>query len=146
VKIIPASCRGNAAVEFGIIAPILSMILVAVIQLGLAVRTYFTVQEAALAGANYASHNGWNATAISTAITTSSNKPGLSASPAPSKFCGCPTTSGLSPATCGTKCTGDGFVARQYAKVSATMARPSVLSANFGLPASITVTMTTKLP
>lgn len=139
--------RGSVAVEFALVGPLLVIILTAIIEIGLATAAWFTVQEAALAGANYASHNGWDAAAISSAVTTSTKKTGLTAAPAPITYCGCPTGTGLETvgAQCGAACP-DGTTNRRYVDVSASMSRPSVIGNNFGLPPTITVTMTTKVP
>lgn len=139
--------RGSVAVEFAIIGPLLVIILTAIIEIGLATAAWFTVQEAALAGANYASHKGFNASAISSAVISSTNKTALTATPTPVSYCGCP--SGTKIETVGIICSGtcaDGATARRYVDVSASMGRPSVIGNNFGLPATITVTLTTKVP
>ena len=153
------SARGNAAVEFAIVAPLLAVILTAIVEIGLAIMAQFSVQEAVLAGANQASHNGWNAANIKTAIT-SSDAHVLATDITVTRFCGCPVGSAITtlaqcdqdlaapntcPATCSSTCS-DGIVARQYAKIHATMARPGVLGQSFGLPATMGSNMTTKLP
>lgn len=142
------SCRrGSVAVEFAIIGPLLAIILTGIIEIGLATAAWFTVQEAALAGANYASHKGFDPSAITSAIISSAEKPGLTAIPSPVSYCGCP--SGTAIQTVGTICGGscaDGATARRYVDVSASMDRPSVMGNNFGLPATITVTLTAKVP
>lgn len=153
-----SSC-GNAAVEFAIVAPLLAVILTAIVELGLAIMGQFSVQEAVLAGANQASHNGWNAANIKTAITSSD--PHIVATDiAVTRFCGCPVGHALTtvaqcdqdlaapntcPAGCSATCS-DGIVARKYAEIHATMARPGVLGQSFGLPATVGSKMTTKLP
>ena len=139
--------RGSVAVEFAIIGPLLAIILTAIIEIGLATAAWFTVQEAALAGANYASHKGFDASAISSAVISSTNKVQLTATPTPVSYCGCP--SGTTIQTAGTICGGtcaDGATVRRYVDVSASMGRPSVIGNNFGLPPTITVTLTTKVP
>lgn len=153
--------RGNAAIEFAIVAPVLALLLVGTVQLGLAIMTWFTVQEGVLSGANYASHNGWNETAIKSAVTTSSTKL-TTASVSVAPFCGCPVGSGITtvatcttdvtvatnlvcPAACSTAC-ADGITPRRYITLSASLARPNLMRDSFGLPTNITVTMKTKLP
>lgn len=143
-----AACRrGSVAVEFAFISPLLAIILTAIIEIGLATAAWFTVQEAALAGANYASHNGPDAAAISLAVRSSTGKTGLTATPSPITYCGCPLGTGLSTvgAVCGAAC-ADGTTNRRYVDVSASMKRPSVIGNSFGLPEMITVTLTTKVP
>ena len=153
------SKSGNAAVEFVIVAPLLVLLLGGIVELGLAIRANFALQEALLSGANQASHKGWNATAIQTAITSSS--PLVSAATVTvTRSCGCPVgttlstvscdTDPLNPGTCPsscstTICTSDQLAARQYATITASIPRQSVFKTNFGLPARISATMQTRL-
>jgi len=137
--------RGNVAIEFAIIAPLLAIFLVGVIEIGLATAAFFTVQEAALAGANYASHNGWNSDAISGAVTQSAQRSDITAAPAPTTYCGCPSGPQIAEKTCGLTCP-DGLVTRKYVKVSASMPRPSVVKSSFGLPPVVNVTLITRIP
>ena len=86
--------RGLAAVEFGLIAPVLIMLVLGLFDFGLAYRQQLNVNAAAEAGASYAVTNGFNATQISSAVTSS--VAGIQSSPAPTEFCGCPNaTSGI---------------------------------------------------
>ncbi len=128
---------GTAAIEFAIVAPVLVLIMAAAIELGLAVRDANRAQQAAAAGADYASGHGWDPAGISAAVTSGSNAPGLTASPAPALFCGCPQASGVASATCGGLCP-DGTSVRQYVRVSASVTRTSVLKAGLPLPAVLT--------
>ena len=153
------SARGNAAVEFAIIAPLLAAMLVAVVQLGLAIMAQLSVQEAVLSGANKASHYGWDSAAITTAITASDPEI-ATADISVTRFCGCPEGSTITtkaqcdqdlaaPGTCPTTCSAicsDGIVTRKYAKIQASKARPGVFTKTFGLPTKVSSTMTTKLP
>ncbi|MEN9718581.1 MAG: hypothetical protein RIQ99_1459 [Pseudomonadota bacterium] len=154
----PSSRRGNAAIEFAIIAPLLALILAGTIEIGTTVITWFRVQEGVLDGANYASHNGWNATAITTAVTTSSPKL-ATATVSVTRFCGCPVGSNItktadcdtvsSPGVCPSGCSAtcsDGVVNRKYAAITAAVPRTTYMTKSFGLPATVSVTMKTKLP
>lgn len=151
--------RGSMAVEFALIAPLLALILTAVIELGLAIITQFNVQEAVLAGANSASHNGWNAASIKTAVT-SANSNILATNITVTRSCGCPSGSGITtvaqcdqdalnpntcPTTCGTTCS-DGIVARKYVTITAEITRPYSISSSFGISPTVKSTMRTKLP
>ena len=151
--------RGSMAVEFAMIAPLLALILTTVIELGLAIITQFNVQEAVLAGANSASHNGWNAANIKTAVTSAYSRIPASGITV-TRSCGCPSGSGITtlaqcdqdtanpntcPAACGTSCS-DGIIARKYVTITAQMNRPYSVSANFGISPTVTSTMRTKLP
>jgi len=149
---------GNSAVEFAIIAPVLVLLLCAIIEFGLAISSYFIVQEGVLAGSNYASRKGWNATAISTAVTSSSPRMS-SATVSVSRFCGCPSGTTLTtisqcdtdlanpgcPSTCSTLCP-DNFAARKYVTIAASLPRTKVVGKTFSLPNTISITMKAKLP
>lgn len=110
---------GVAAIEFAVIGPVLAMAMVAAADLGLGFYSDMQVQTSAQAGTEYAVAHGFNATAMANAVTAATPASGISASPAPSNFCGCPSSDNVTPVTCGTTCT-DGTQAGQYAKVTAT--------------------------
>jgi Flp pilus assembly protein TadG len=109
--------EGNAVVEFSIAAPVLAVIFVPLIDIGMAVYQKMQVQDAAQAGAQYAMAHGWNSSSIQTAVTSATGL-SVSASPAPSKSCGCPDGSSVSAATCGSTCS-DGQTAGTYVTVGA---------------------------
>jgi Flp pilus assembly protein TadG len=108
---------GSAAVEFSIAAPVLTIILVPMVDIGMAVYQQMQVQDAAQAGAQYAMAHGWNSSSIQSAVT-SATALSVSASPAPSKSCGCPDGSSVTAATCGSNCS-DGRPAGSYVTVNA---------------------------
>jgi Flp pilus assembly protein TadG len=111
------ACEGNAVIEFSIAAPVLAVILVPLIDIGMAVYQQMQVQDAAQAGAQYAMAHGWNSSSIQSAVM-SATALSVSASPAPSKTCGCPDGSSVSAATCGSTCS-DGQKAGTYVTVGA---------------------------
>ena len=86
-------------------------------QFGMAVYQQMQVQDAAQAGAQYAMAHGWNSSSIQSAVM-SATALSVSASPAPSKTCGCPDGSSVSAATCGSTCS-DGQKAGTYVTVGA---------------------------
>ena len=108
---------GSAAVEFSIAAPVLAIMFVPMIDIGMAVYQQMQVQDAAQAGAQYAMAHGWNSSSIQSAVTSATTL-SVSATPAPSKSCGCPDGSSVSAATCGSTCS-DGRTAGSYVTVSA---------------------------
>jgi Flp pilus assembly protein TadG len=110
--------RGVAAVEFGIMIPLLSLMAVSVTDIGLALYRKMQVEDAAQAGAQYAIARGFDTTGISSAVTSATNSTAITASPGPVQFCGCPTSTGVSAVSCGAICTG-GAQAGTYATVSA---------------------------
>lgn len=124
--------RGSAAIEFAIIAPVLLILLVGIVELGLGIRQAMQVQDAAEAGALYAGKYGWDAAGIAAAVVNATDASGVTASPAPVQFCGCPGTGGITTVDCGSQCP-DGSSAEQYVRVSASMPHTELLT-GLGLP------------
>ncbi len=110
---------GTAAIEFGIFGSLMAMLFVVGADLGFAFYSDMQVQTSAHSGATYAILKGYDASAIKAAVTNATGASGISASPDPVEFCGCPSDSGLSTATCGTNC-ADGAAAGTYVTVTAT--------------------------
>lgn len=94
---------GGAAIEFAIIGPVIVILLIGVTDFGLGFYTRMQAQTAAQRGAMFATVNGYVPASISSTITSSRGS--IVATPAPTSFCACPTSSGLTTATCGTNCT-----------------------------------------
>jgi Flp pilus assembly protein TadG len=117
---------GSAAVEAAIILPLLLLLTTALFDLGFAAYEKMQVQSAADAGAQYAAANSWDATRISTAVTGATGASGITASPAPSQFCACPTGGTLANISCANKC-ANGNAPSIYALVSAQKAHTTVL-------------------
>jgi Flp pilus assembly protein TadG len=109
--------RGVAAIELALIAPILALLLICTADLGLGIYRKMQVQNAAQAGAQLAALKGFDANAISNAVASATSL-AVAASPAPSQFCGCATTTAVNTAVCNTPCAGGG-IAGNYVKVSA---------------------------
>jgi Flp pilus assembly protein TadG len=128
---------GSAAIEFGLFMPLLILLLTAVAEIGLAMFGAMQVHNATSAGVLYAAKNGWNQAAIANAVVNASNVSGITATPAPAQFCGCPSLSGITAAACGTTCTG-GAPVGQYIRVSARMTRITILPNPWLLPATLT--------
>lgn len=131
-----AGIDGLAAIEFAFLAPILLMLTVCTVDLGIAYYDAMQVENAAQAGSEYAAVHGYKIASISQAITSTSNLSGLAASPAPTEFCGCPSGSGLTTATCGSTCS-DSSLAGTYVTVSATATYTTLIHYPM-LPASFT--------
>lgn len=110
--------RGVAAIEFGVLVPLLSLMVVSVTDIGLAIYRKMQAEGSSQAGVEYAIAHGFDANAISTAVTAATNSNAINASPVPIKFCGCATNSGVSSMTCGGTCPGGG-TAGTYTIVSA---------------------------
>ena len=72
-------------------APVLTLMMVSVIDIGMGVHRKMQVEDAAQVGAQYAMRNGFDANAISNAVIKATNFSAIVASPAPVQFCGCAT-------------------------------------------------------
>ena len=135
---------GLAAIEFAIVIPLLMLMFVGLVDLGMGVYRSMEVKDAAQAGAQYAVVNGFNASAIQTAVTSATRYASIAASPAPTQFCGCASTTGVTNATCGATCP-NGFTAGTYVAVSATatyypsLIYSSLFPKSFALTATSTV-------
>jgi Flp pilus assembly protein TadG len=135
--------RGAAIVEFALVMPFLILLMVGLFDLGLGFWQYMQVQAAAEAGAQYAARYPfpWVTTtaipAITTAITSATGTPGISADPAPSQVCRCPDGGTLTPVACNDTCPS-GSRPGVYALVSARLSYSPVLPYP-GLPDPLTL-------
>ena len=114
---------GTTAVEFALAAPLLLGLLMPVADLGLAYSLQIQVQQAAQAGAQYASLHPWNSnsiTAITSAVTSATRLSALAASPSPYQTCGCPDGSKIAADTCNSLC-ANGESAGYYIIVNAQL-------------------------
>lgn len=122
-----AGTAGSVAVEAGLILPLLILLLIPVLDLGLAAYDSLQVAAAAEAGAQYASTHSWDAAAIADAVAGATGSSTITASPAPSQFCACVSQSNaLQPAGCGTIC-ADGSTPGTYARIDAQTTLTTVL-------------------
>lgn len=117
---------GAAAIEFGVVVPLLVLMVTATIDIGFGVYRKIQLEGAAQAGAEWAIRNGFDANGISNAVT-SATKASITASPSPVQFCGCATGSSVNPVACGTPCSG-GALAGTYATVSAQLTYNTTLN------------------
>jgi Flp pilus assembly protein TadG len=116
---IDANCtEGVAAIELGLILPVLVVAFIGTLDLGIGIYRKMQVQNAAQAGAAYALTHGFIPNAIKTATTGATSYTAVAATPDPVQFCGCASASGVSSATCGSTCAG-GAQAGTYVTVSA---------------------------
>lgn len=129
---------GTAAIEFGLAVPLLLMILMGVVELGYAMYESMQVYNAVEAGALYAAKNGYDADGISAAVANATGTPGITATPAPVSFCGCPDASGIVETACNATC-NDGKPPGQYVRISAALAHQTILPYP-GLPLPTTLT------
>jgi Flp pilus assembly protein TadG len=118
--------RGVSAIEFAIIAPVFLIALIGTIDIGLGFYRQMQVQNAAQVGAQYAALHGFDGTDIANAITSATAYSAITASPAPSKFCGCVSTSGVNVVDCASSWPG-GAAAGSYVTASAQATYNTVL-------------------
>jgi Flp pilus assembly protein TadG len=139
-----ACARGAAAIEFAIIGGVFSAAMVVSGDIGLAYYANMQVQTSAQVGAQYAVIHGgstFDATAISNAVVTATSTTGITATPAPVQFCGCPDTGTLTTtAVCGSLC-ADATAAGTYVRVTASRTHTVVVPYPW-LPASYAQTAT----
>lgn len=132
---------GTAAIEFAIGSLILVPLLIGTVELGIAMYQAMAVYNAVEAGALYAMKNGWDQALISNAMVNASSVTGLTTTPAPTYFCGCPGAGGITAVTCVSPppCL-DGSAAGQYVQVNAALPHTTILANTFGLPDTFTAT------
>ena len=142
------SQRGNAAIEFALLGPLLLILLTGVVEIGMAGYQAMQVQAAVEAGALYAAQNGaGNLPAISQAVVNATGTTGITASPAPVVFCGCPTTAGVvsQNSNCATACSS-GAAPGQYVQVNAALAHQTIMPfLTLPLPATLTASSTIRI-
>jgi len=136
---------GAAAVELALALPFLAAVLLPMVDIGMAAYQQMAVDDAAQAGAAYALVHGWNSSAIQAAVASASDIAGISASPAPSQFCGCPSGSAVATASCGSNC-ANGQAAGTYVTVSARRSfTPLVPYSGFGASTVLSASSTVRL-
>jgi TadE-like protein len=129
---------GTAALEFGLMAPLLMLLVVGTVEVGTGAYQAMEAQNAAEAGAIYATKHGFDSAGITSAVASATAAAGISASPAPAQFCGCPDAAGLSEVDCSALCTG-GSAPGQYLRISASIAHEPLLSiSGMVMPATFT--------
>jgi Flp pilus assembly protein TadG len=137
--------KGAAAIEFALVAPMLLILLGGVIEIGLGMFQAVQLQDAAEAGALFATKHGWDAAGISAAVANATNLDGVTATPAPLQFCGCPSSSGIAPSNCSTAC-ANGNLASRYVTTGASAPRLSILPyMGLSLPSTLTFQSTIRL-
>ncbi|PQA87889.1 TadE/TadG family type IV pilus assembly protein [Hyphococcus luteus] len=122
----PETTAGVAAIEFALLAPLLVVLLIGVVEIGLAAYQDMEVQNAAEAGALYAVRNGFDPDGIETAMENATGLSGVTAGAAPLSFCGCPGLDGVTVISCDFTCPG-GDAPGDYVKVEASFEHHTIL-------------------
>lgn len=138
---------GFAAAEFGAVGAILTICTIGVVDIGNLVRTSMRAKYAVAAGAGYAFRNGFDASAISAAVTAASNVASISVSPSPSQFYGCATSSGVTTVNDGsTACSGTTVMPGVYVRVQASAPfRPIFKASMFSYPDAVSATAVVRI-
>jgi Flp pilus assembly protein TadG len=118
---------GAAAIEFAIVVPMLILTMICIVDFGVGYYRKMQVQDAAQIGAQYAMRHGFDTTAIQNAIASATSFAGITASPAPTEYCGCPSTSGVAAVSCTATCDG-GATPGTYMTVSAQGTYTTIMS------------------
>jgi TadE-like protein len=101
----PLALAGVAAIELAMVSPLVVAGVLGAGELGISIFRDMQVSFAAQAGADFALAHGFNATKVSNAIVTATTYTAITATPAPSQFCGCPSATGVSVASGAPPCT-----------------------------------------
>jgi len=146
--------EGAAAIEFALFLPFLLLLLTGVVEIGFSAYEAMQVSNAVNAGAVYAAAKvggTFDATSVANAAVAGAVLPTqlktLTATPAPTQFCGCPTATGITNAGAPTSgscasvatCSG-GSKPGLYVKVNASLAHSTIFPTTWGLPATFTAT------
>jgi Flp pilus assembly protein TadG len=139
------SKSGTAAIEFALFTPLLLIVLTGTVELGFLMYEAMQVNDAVDAGILYAAANGFNAASITSAVTNASVLPtglnALTATPAPTQFCGCATAASVtnlgSPPCSATACSGS--PAGTYVQVNASLTH-TIIIPNPWVPTTLTAT------
>jgi hypothetical protein len=129
---------GTVAIEFALAGPLFLVLLLGMVELGFGIYQAMQVQDAAEAGVLYAAKHGFNSAGISAAIVNATGTSGITASPAPALFCGCPLTTGVDVISCASTCPS-GDAPGQYVQINASISHQTILSYP-GLPLPATLT------
>jgi Flp pilus assembly protein TadG len=153
LKTLAHAQRGNSAIEFGLLAPILILLTIGVVDLGVGLYQQQQVQAAAQAGAQAALSGGsgvnTGATSYGTNIenaATNSTSLSVTATVPNGAWSGCPTGTSITPPKTGsTTCTG-GANPNTYVTVNTTATYKPLLSyPGFGSSVTLNGTATVRV-
>jgi len=117
---------GTAAIEFGLSVPLLLLLLMGAVEFGFYIYEGMQVYNSVEAGMVEAAKNGFSDARISAAVVNATDTKGITATPAPAEFCGCPNATGIVSAACDATCS-DGTKPGQYVRISASLSHQTIL-------------------
>ncbi|AVA26505.1 MULTISPECIES: TadE/TadG family type IV pilus assembly protein [unclassified Rhizobium] len=132
--------HGTVAVDLAIILPVLIVMTFGLVDYSCALLQQTQVENAAQRGLQYALARGFDSSAMSNVITRNTGSAVISAAPVPSKFCGCPSSQGISITVCSDVCS-DGSRAGTYVSASAAATYVPYVALPF-IPASFALQST----
>jgi Flp pilus assembly protein TadG len=132
-----ADRRGAAGVEFALLLPVLTLLLMGMFDYGQLAYQTMQVSAAAHAGADYALRNGWNLSAVQSAVTNATTLASVAASPAPTLSKAC-VISGAIVATAGSSCASGGTPGSYAIIYAQAPFSPLVTWSALSLPTTIT--------
>jgi hypothetical protein len=118
---------GTAALEFGLAMPFLLILVVGMAEVGVAAYEAMQVKDAAETGVIYASQHATDFAGVANAVIDATGTAGITATPAPAAFCGCPGAAGVTVGDCTSLCP-DGSPQGRYVSVSASLTHVPILS------------------
>lgn len=137
---------GGAAVEFGIVFPFFSILVVGVAEYGIIPFQIMNINYAAQVGAQYAMLNGYNVANIQNAVTLASGIPATGNNIVVTEACGCATGTAITPAPNGCRpplpTCSDGLTAGAYVTVSVSQAYSPVVP---GIPSPLSASTTVRV-
>jgi Flp pilus assembly protein TadG len=123
LKLLRQRDQGAVLVELAIVCPIFTVIIFGVADFALAMYARMEVDDAVDAGVSYVTASGWNVAGVENAVTsatkaTAGSPTSITATPAPTNFCGCATASSITSVSCTSTC-GSGLAPGSYVNVNA---------------------------
>jgi Flp pilus assembly protein TadG len=121
-----------------LIMPVLLILMIGLVDVGLVTYETMQVQNSADAAAIYASQHSEDLAGITAAVVNATGTTGITASPGPTSFCGCPGAAGIDIGPCATLC-ASGKAQGRYVQVSASFTHVPILTFT-GIPNPLVLT------
>lgn len=130
--------RGTSAIEFGMLAPVLLVVVMAVAELGNGIFHKMELTSAARAGAQYAILKGYSSSTIATVVQGSTNLSGITVTSGQS----CECSSGATPSGTAPSCTCSSGTVQKFITVTAAYSYVPMFArfkSSYNLSESITI-------